>query len=60
MYQLRSGSLPNHGTGSKLEGGCLLVRVILGSKKLRKKKGELQELSELGKLPKLIIQNTIL
>ena len=60
MYQLRSGSLSNHNANSELEGGCLLERVISGFEKLKKKKGELQEFSELGKLPKLTIQNTIL
>ena len=59
MYQLHNGSLLNHIVGSELEVGCLLIRMISGSKKLRKKRGELQEHSELGKLPKPIIQNII-
>ena len=60
MYQLCSGSLSSHGVGSKLRGWEWFVGVHSGSEKLGKKRGELQELNELGKLPKSTIQNIIL
>ena len=60
MYQLHNGSLPSHGACLESKRGCLLIGVILNSEKFKKKKDESEELNELDKLSKPIIQNTIL
>ena len=60
IYQLHGGSLPNHSACLDFKGECLSIRIISNYEKLKKKTGELQKLSELGKLPKSTIQNIIL